>query len=91
MRQYQYYCSWKRALDKGYRFWVSPIVLQDFRHVTVSLTHVRINKVPVPFLDSYDASKLDESVAPSGADTCVACVRGVWSHKQPPKENFGYR
>ena len=30
MRQYQYYCSWKRALDKGYRFWVSPIVLQDF-------------------------------------------------------------
>ena len=59
--------------------------------MTVSLTHVRINKVPVPFLDSYDASKLAESVAPSGADTCVARVRGVWSHKQPPKENFGYR
>ena len=27
----------------------------------------------------------------SGADTCVARVRGVWSHKQPRKEDFGYR
>ena len=58
--------------------------------MTVSLTHVRLKKVPVPLLDSHDASKLDES-APSGADTCVARVRGAWSHKQPPKENFGYR
>ena len=54
-------------MEKGYRFGVSPIVLQDFGHMTASLTHVRLEKVPLALFDSDDASKLDESVAPRGA------------------------
>ena len=56
--------------------------------MTVSLTHLRLNEVPVALLDSCDDSKLDESVAPSGAEICFfdgvkggLCV-GYGTHQQ---------